>query len=575
MDKGSFLAKIYPYIVAIFGLGALVVVGIQHGPIWNPTVLLLAAIAILAEWMVVRLPQGNSTTMSFIAVLLALLVRQDDTATTWDQVVQALEVIVAGSFLGYGVLRRQRPARVAFYVGQSALVGIGAGVAFVLASQRVPLWGVRTFHLPAVIVYIFTYALLSTILVWPRNLVIVTAVEERFPKTDPLVAFLLAPLPLLIYYLYGLRQFSFAALLMGLIPLFAVLAAFRLYINIDTAYDEVRTLYRISQGFVAALSQEETVQVVARVIASSLDQLVSCDQCLLYSYNPEANEFVLVTEDESSLAPIAILSGEGILGRAIRSVQGRIVNDIRLEEELSPAEERWPPRTSLLIVPLLAESDLIGLLVLVRRRRTFNAENFRLISILAHQAGIVLKNAQLYERSQQLAETDRQLGLMNQTAFRQRAQHELGRVQLASRQAALLLADIDDFRVINNTYGHQVGDLVLEGVAQILKEFTANGNLVGRYGGEEFVALLPNAADDQAQEVAERIRNAIEKYTFTTEQGTQVRATISVGIAVFPGDARDISGLIKKADRAAYLAKRMGKNRVCLYEDRTTREVEG
>lgn len=575
MDKGSFLAKIYLYIIAIIGLGALVVVGVQHGPIWNPTVLLLAAIAILAEWMVVRLPQGNSTTMSFIAVLLALLIRQDETATVWDQVVQAVEVIVAGSFLGYGILRRQRPERVIFYVGQYALVSIAAGVAFVWTSESMSPWGVHTFHLPAVIVYIFIYALLSTILVWPRNLVIVTAVEERFPKTDPLVAFLLAPLPLLIYYLYGLRQFSFAALLLGLIPLFAVLAAFRLYINIDTAYDEVRTLYKISQGFVAALSQEETVQVVARVIATSLDQLVSCDQCLLYSYNPEANEFVLVTEDESSVAPMVVLSGEGILGRAIRSVQGRIVNDISLEEGLSPTEERWPRRTSLLLMPLLAESDLVGLLILVRHRRPFNAENFRLISILANQAGIVLKNAQLYERSQQLAEIDRQLGLMNQTAFRQRAQQELGRIQLARRQAALLLADVDDFRVINNTYGHHVGDLVLEGVAGILKEYTADGNLVGRYGGEEFVALLPDADDDQAQVVAERIRSAVEEYTFTTEQDAEVRATISVGIAVFPGDARDVSGLIKKADRAAYLAKRMGKNRVCLYEDRTSREVEG
>lgn len=569
MDKGSFFAKVYPYIIAVLGLGALTVVGVRHGPIGNPTILLLATIAILSEWMVVRLPQGNSTTMSFVAVLLALLIRQNDAATAWDQVVQATEVIVAGSLVGYGVLRRQRLERVLFYLGQYALVSIAAGAVFVLVSESVSPWGVQTFHLPAVITYTFAYATLSTILVWPRNQVIVTAVEERFPKTDPLVAFLLAPLPLLIYYLYSLRQFSFAALLMGIIPLFAVLAAFRLYINIDTAYDEVRTLYRISQRFVAALSQEETVQVVARGISNGLDQLVSFDQCLVYSYSPEANEFILVTEGDNGLAPTVILSGEGVLGRVIDSIQGRIVNDINLERERSLAEERWPSRTALLVVPLLAESDMVGLLVLVRHRRAFNAENFRLIGILASQAGIVLKNAQLYERSQQLAEIDRQLGLMNQTSFRQRAQQALGRVQLTQRQAAILLADIDDFRVINNTYGHQVGDLVLEGVAQILKDLVVNDNLVGRYGGEEFVALLPGANEAQAEAMAESVRSAVENYVFTTDQGQEVRATISVGIAVFPGDAREVSGLIKKADRAAYLAKRMGKNQVCLYEDRT------
>lgn len=574
MDKSSLLSKSYSYIIAVLGLGALVVVGVQHGPIWSPTVLLLATIAILAEWMVVRLPQGNSTTMSFVAILLALLIRRDAMSTPWDQVVQATEVVVAGSLLGYGVLRRQRLARVIYYVGQCALVSVIAGLVFVWLSENVPPWGVETFHLPAVIAYTLTYALLSTILVWPRNRAILTAVEERFPKTDPLVAFLLTPLPLIIYYLYSLRQFSFAALLLGLIPLFAVLAAFRLYINIDTAYDEVRTLYKISQGFVAALSQEETVQVVARSIAKSLDQLVSCDQYLVYSYNPEANEFLLVTADESGQAPPVVLSGEGVLGQVISSVQGRIVNDISEAPERSPAEGHWPPRTALLIMPLLAESDLVGLLVLVRRRRNFNAENLRLISILANQAGIVLKNAQLYERSQQLAEIDRQLGLMNQTAFCQRAQRELGRVQLTQRQAALLLADIDDFRVINNTYGHQVGDLVLEGVARILEQFTANGNLVGRYGGEEFVALIPGADEARARAMAERIRQAIEEYIFTTEQGEQVKATVSVGIAVFPSDARDVEGLIKKADRAAYLAKRMGKNQVRLYEDRAGYEAE-
>ncbi|MDY7040809.1 MAG: GGDEF domain-containing protein, partial [Chloroflexota bacterium] len=111
--------------------------------------------------------------------------------------------------------------------------------------------------------------------------------------------------------------------------------------------------------------------------------------------------------------------------------------------------------------------------------------------------------------------------------------------------------------------------LVLEGVAQILKDLVVNDNLVGRYGGEEFVALLPGANEAQAEAMAESVRSAVENYVFTTDQGQEVRATISVGIAVFPGDAREVSGLIKKADRAAYLAKRMGKNQVCLYEDRT------
>jgi diguanylate cyclase (GGDEF)-like protein len=190
------------------------------------------------------------------------------------------------------------------------------------------------------------------------------------------------------------------------------------------------------------------------------------------------------------------------------------------------------------------------------------------VGIVANQAGITLHNAQLYEQSRQMAEKDRQLNILNQTSFIQQSQRILARARINNRQAALLLGDIDDFRRVNNTYGHQTGDVVLANVAALMKQVVGDAGIVGRWGGEEFVILLPNVNEQQAMDTAEEIRRRVEQSVFESDEGQDVRATISTGVALFPRDGGDFVWLHKQADRAAYLAKRMGKNRVCLYEDR-------
>jgi diguanylate cyclase (GGDEF)-like protein len=239
-----------------------------------------------------------------------------------------------------------------------------------------------------------------------------------------------------------------------------------------------------------------------------------------------------------------------------------------MEDALSPAERQWQPKTAVLAHPLFAEQRNIGLLVLIREGKGFTAEEFRLVSIVANQAGVTLHNAQMYEQSRQEADIDRKLRILNQAAFTQRSQQVFGRAQLSNTPVAVLLADIDDFRRVNNTYGHQTGDRVLEDVADIMKQAISEPGFVGRWGGEEFVATLPSMDDQSAVEIADEIRQRVQDHVFQADDGREVRATISVGVAVFPRDAGDFISLHKEADRAAYLAKKTGKNRVCLYEDR-------
>jgi len=574
MNRQRFLQAIYSGIITALGITAGGFLLLQHGLILTLTVGLFALLAMLAELQPIRLPSG-SVTFSFVLVLLAMLVPAASTPTPWQQVIQATEVIILGSLLGYGLsmirLKEKTFTRGLFYVSHYSLVSVLAGSLFVLVSEKLPHWELlESIHIPALAAYTFSYALLSQMIVGFRNRLALTAEDARMPRTDLLSAFLLIPLPLLAYYIYSLRQFSIGTLLFILLPILAVLWAFRLYINIDTTHGEVRLLYDITQDFLAAVTQEETVEVVTRGIAGGLERLVPLpfDESLIFSLNETANEYLLAySSSDRQLAPV--VSGKGLLGQVISSGKGRIVNDFPPLASLTGADENWPERTAFLIMPLTAENLMVGILILIRHRKNFNVENFRLIGILASQAAAVLRNAQVYEHTVRRAEIDPKTQLMHTKIFQQRAQRELARGQQDGRASAVMLADIDDFRVINNTYGHQTGDEVLIALAQILTHAVGKQDLVARYGGEEFVILLSRADGIETRMIAESIRRAVEARTFVTQGGDKVHFTISIGVALFPADGMDVSMLIKKADRAAYLAKRMGKNQVRFYEATT------
>ena len=573
MNHKRFLQAIYPGIITALGVIAVGFLIHQHGLILTPIAVVLAALAALAEVMIIRLPGGTGFTTSFVLVLLALLVPANGEIETWQRVVQATEVIVVGSLVGYSLLMVRRkelmPARGLFYVSHYGLVSVVAGSLFILISEKWPSWGeVQSIHVPALAAYVLSYALLSQVIVGIRNRIMLTAEEFELPRTDLLTAFLLTPLPLLAYRIYLLRAYSIGALFIILLPILAVLWAFRLYINIDTTHGEIRLLYNITQEFLAAITQEETVKVVTRDVAHGLERLLAFDECLIFELNEAANEYLLAYSSlDRELPPV--VSGKGLLGQVISSGQGQIVNAVLPTSSLTGADEDWPERTTFLIMPLMAQHLTVGLLVLARHQKNFNAENFRLMGILAAQAAAVLRNAQLYEQTLRRAEIDPKTRLMHSQIFQERTQRELARSQQDGRVSALLLADIDDFRVINNTYGHQAGDEVLIAVAQILAHAVGKQDLVARYGGEEFVILLSRADGAEARAVAEGIRSAVEASTFVTQEGDEVCFTISIGVALFPADGLDVSLLIKKADRGAYLAKRMGRNQVRFYEAET------
>ncbi len=183
----------------------------------------------------------------------------------------------------------------------------------------------------------------------------------------------------------------------------------------------------------------------------------------------------------------------------------------------------------------------------------------RVVSMLAQfasHAALSLRNSWLLEQVQRMAETDALTGVANRRTFESVLEREMSRAERSGEQLTLVMFDIDHFKSLNDTYGHQAGDEVLKKTAAALANECRDFDTAARYGGEEFAAILPACSATESLVVAERLRQAINGVEFERS------VTASAGIATFPVHASDISSLIKAADEALYESKRAGRDRV-------------
>lgn len=219
---------------------------------------------------------------------------------------------------------------------------------------------------------------------------------------------------------------------------------------------------------------------------------------------------------------------------------------------------------SLIAVPLKFQEKIIGILYLDDFvPRSFPPGRLALLSILASFATMSIDNARLHERTRQMACTDGLTGLYNHRQFKNMFREELIRTQRYGNTLSLVMFDIDNFKKFNDRYGHPAGDRALQVVADILRESLRECDHLCRYGGEEFMAIMPETTIGDALVGAERARFAIEEKTrLRLQEFAQEGLTVSIGVAAYPRDGSDIDGLLKAVDELLYMAKNQGKNKV-------------
>jgi diguanylate cyclase (GGDEF)-like protein len=215
---------------------------------------------------------------------------------------------------------------------------------------------------------------------------------------------------------------------------------------------------------------------------------------------------------------------------------------------------------SVALRPLEREGRLYGLITVGRSGRPFTDEERELLRLLAAQTTLALENVDLHYQVRRQAVTDELTGLGNYARFQELLAVEVEQVKRYGDPVGLLMLDLDDFKSINDTFGHQQGDAVLRGVAQALREICREADTPVRYGGDELAVILPHTPLDGALSIGERVRLAIENLRIPGLGGADaLRVTASVGVsASLSGDKE---ALISSADRALYIAKREGKNR--------------
>ena len=220
---------------------------------------------------------------------------------------------------------------------------------------------------------------------------------------------------------------------------------------------------------------------------------------------------------------------------------------------------------SLIAVPLKIQQRTIGVLYLDDfKPREFVVEKLELLSILTSFATMSIDHARLHEWTLQLACTDGLTSLYNHRQFIKIFAEEVARAYRYEKALSIILFDVDDFKKFNDTYGHPNGDIVLREMANMLRELLRDCDTIFRYGGEEFVVLLPETPLSEAVKVAERIRIFVETESplFLTEITKTHGITVSVGVAALPNDGSDTSSLLKTVDDLMYQAKSEGKNKV-------------
>ena len=268
-------------------------------------------------------------------------------------------------------------------------------------------------------------------------------------------------------------------------------------------------------------------------------------------------------EKGRDVAPLRVKMGEGIAGWVAKTGQATIVNDVAHDPRFAGHfDDKTRFRTrSILCAPLISRGRTIGVVEIINRRGGgFTRDDLELLLTLVEPCAIAIENALLFQRTEQLTITDDLTKLFNSRYLNLYIGREIKRCKRHGSPLSVIFLDLDGFKSVNDQHGHLAGSRTLTEVGGILAHAARESDILARYGGDEFVVVLPDTPPSGALVIAERIRRAIESHAFLAELGLEARISASFGIATYPDHALTPEGLIQKADQAMYRVKERAKN---------------
>jgi diguanylate cyclase (GGDEF)-like protein len=259
--------------------------------------------------------------------------------------------------------------------------------------------------------------------------------------------------------------------------------------------------------------------------------------------------------------------GEGLAGWAAQTGRAVLVEDARRDARFS---ERVDPAaaegaTSYMAVPLRAMGRTLGVVGLAAPGgEPFSPDDLRTLSGLADYAAIALSNARHHERVRELTLVDEHTGLYNARHLHRSLETEVARAARFVRPVSVIFFDLDRFKLVNDAHGHQAGSALLREVGEVMRATLRAMDVPVRYGGDEFVVVLPEAGREQASVAAERLAQALRARTFLRDRGLEVHVTASFGLATYPEDGDGPDDLLRAADAAMFRAKAAGRDAIAM-----------
>jgi len=322
--------------------------------------------------------------------------------------------------------------------------------------------------------------------------------------------------------------------------------------------DELRAFNEIGRTLTSTLDVGE----VLKIIMQKLSELLSpASWSLLLADHDRGDLYfeVAVGEGSEALRGLRLLPGEGLAGWVAREGQPILLEDASTDPRFAGRFDQVTGRRTgpVMAVPLRSKGRVLGVMELVNwfGMPAFTPDDLRTLSSIADYASIAIENARNFERIRELTVVDDHTGLFNARHLYRTLEAEVARARRFGRSFALIFFDLDRFKLVNDRHGHQAGSAVLREVGDVLRKALRAMDVPVRYGGDEFVVLLPEADRAQARAVAQRLRRSVNETAFLASRGLDVRVTASFGIATYPEDAGTAEELLRLADQAMYRVK--------------------